>query len=264
MVEKPKVVILCGGQGTRLREHTEFMPKPLLRIGDIPILWHIMKIYSHFGYNDFVLCLGYKGEMIKEFFINYKWMANDFTFNLKSKKEWITHYKDDTEDWTITFADTGLDTLTAGRIKKIEKYVNRDYFLATYGDGVADIDIAKLIQFHQQKNKIATLTGLHPRSKYGLIKEENNEVVSLSEKPMLKDLINGGFFVFNNDIFDLIKEDCMLEEKTFPHLAKEKQLAIFKHEGFWHCMDTYKDYTSLNEIWSTNRIAPWAVWEKKV
>lgn len=264
MIKKLKVVILCGGEGTRLREHTEFTPKPLVRVGDMPILWHIMKIYSHFGYNDFVLCLGYKGHMIKEFFMNYEWMTNDFTLKLKSKKELVTHYKHDLEDWTITFADTGLNTLTAGRIKKIEKYVNEDCFLATYGDGVAHIDINKLVQFHEKKNKVATLTGLHARSKYGLIKEKDNEVISLHEKPVLKDLINGGFFVFNKSIFDWIKEDRMLEEQTLPLLAKKRQLAVFKHEGFWHCMDTYKDFISLNELWSSNNTAPWAVWEKKV
>lgn len=265
-MEKPKVVILCGGIGTRLREQTEFMPKPLVRIGDMPILWHIMKIYSHYGYNDFILCLGYKGEMIKEYFLNYEWMSRDFTFNLSSRNKWKTHSEHALEDWNITFADTGLHTLTGGRIKKIEKYIKGDYFLATYGDGVADVDIKKLVKFHREKRKSVTLTGLHPISRYGIIKaKEDGLATSFSEKPALGDLINGGFFVFNRRIFDYLNKDIMLEEVVTAEgplatLAKEGQLAVFRHTGFWHCMDTYRDYAELNRIWDSKKV-PWKVWE---
>ncbi len=258
--EDVKVVILCGGMGTRLREQTEFMPKPLVKIGDMPILWHIMKTYSYYGYNNFVLCLGYKGEMIKEFFINFEWMANDITLNLKSGREFVAHHEHLPEEWNITFANTGLETLTGFRIKKIQKYIKEDFFLATYGDGVADANISGSVDFHLKKNKIATLTAIHPISRFGVIESDGDMVKGFHEKPVMEGLINGGFFVFRNEIFDHIEGDTMLEDTTPPKLSKLGQLAVYRHNGFWHCMDTYRDYEFLNKLWNSNQ-AKWKVWD---
>lgn len=256
----PKVVILCGGMGTRLREETEFKPKPMVKIGDMPILWHIMKTYSHYGFKDFILCLGYKGEMIKDYFVNYGWMSNDFKLNLKSGNR--EQFRDNgVEDWNITFADTGQETQTGGRIKRIEKYIDGDHFLATYGDGVGNVDIKKLVAFHMQQKKVGTLTGLHPWSKYGTVHvAPDHTITAFQEKPILKDWINGGFFVFNTRMFDYLDDGCILEQGPFEQLAKEKKLSLYKHDGFWHSMDTYKDVLDLNAIWS-KRNAPWHVWK---
>jgi glucose-1-phosphate cytidylyltransferase len=263
-MEKLKVVILCGGFGTRLREETEFKPKPLVQIGNKPILWHIMKHYSHFGFNDFILCLGYKGEMIKDYFLNYIWRANDFTINLQKINEITTHAPGEIENWNITFVDTGKKTQTGGRIKAIEKYIKEPHFLATYGDGVSDVDIRKVVAFHKAKGKIGTLTGLHPRSKYGNVNIGNDQIVTeFKEKSVLNDLINGGFFVFKKEIFNYLKENVMLEKEPFEELAKKGQLALYKHDGYWQCMDTFKEYKELNKIWN-NTNAPWKVWDKHV
>jgi len=262
-MEKIKVVILCGGKGTRLKEETEFRPKPLLPIGDKPILWHIMKIYSHYGYKDFILCLGYKGDMIKKYFLDYQWMNNDFTLNLGDKKSSLNHHTQTKEDWSITFANTGETTLTGGRIKKIEKYINEDNFMVTYGDGVSNININKLVEFHKKEGKIGTITGVHPSSKYGTVNiNQDNIINEFKEKPVLKDIINGGFFVFKKEFFNYIKKDCMLEKEPFEQVIKEKQLALFKHEDFWHCMDTYKDFENLNEMESNGK-TPWKIWENQ-
>jgi glucose-1-phosphate cytidylyltransferase len=259
-VQNIPVVILCGGKGTRLKEETEYRPKPLVTVGGMPILWHIMKIFSQQGFNNFILCLGYKGDMIKEFFLNYEHYANDFTLNFKSGRKWI-HNPQSIEDWNITFVNTGLETSTAGRLKKVEKYVHSDQLMLTYGDGVADIDLNKLLEFHNSKEKMATITGIHPRTKYGVVEvDENNLVSSFREKPVLGDLINGGFMVFQKEIFSEINEDCMLVEKTLPYLATKNQLSFYKHEGFWHCMDTHKDFENLNKIWRESH--PWKIWEQ--
>jgi glucose-1-phosphate cytidylyltransferase len=257
-----KVVILCGGAGTRLREQTEFIPKPMVQVGGMPILWHIMKIYSHYGFDDFILCLGYKGDAVKDYFLNYKWMANDFTLNLKSRKEHVIHYDHPMEDWNITFADTGLDTNTGSRVKKIEKYLGDcDDFMVTYGDGVGDIDLRKLAVFHKKSGKIATITAVHPTSKYGIVSVENNVVTSYRQKPQLEGLINAGFFVFKQEMLDYLNRKDIPVEEPFPKLAAKKQLAAFTHEGFWHCMDTYQDYTRLNEIYKSGNV-PWKVWRE--
>ncbi|NOZ80396.1 MAG: NTP transferase domain-containing protein [DPANN group archaeon] len=255
-----KVVILCGGKGTRLREETEFIPKPLVEIGNKPILWHIMKIYASQGYKDFVLALGYKGELIKHYFKNYQWMSHDFSMNLKHPDE-LTIHKKDMLDWNITFVDTGKKTLTAGRLKRVAPHIDGDRFMLTYGDGLADINIKKLLAFHEQKKKLATITGLHPISKYGVLKVDGGLVSEFKEKPILDDVINGGFMVFEKAIFDRIdvKQDAMLVDKTLPDLAKEENLAIYHHEGYWHSMDTYKDYEDLNEAYSEEHI-PWRTW----
>jgi glucose-1-phosphate cytidylyltransferase len=260
-MKKEKVVILCGGMGTRLREETEFRPKPLVNIGGMPILWHIMKTYSHHGYNDFIICLGYKGDMIKQYFLNYEWMSNDFTLNLGSGEGRISHHTSIAENWNITFVDTGEETQTGGRIKKIEKYITEDNFMVTYGDGVSDIDINKLMEFHKSHNRIGTLTGVHPSSKYGTVQiNEDNVVDEFREKPVLKDLINGGFFVFKKEFFNYIQEDCMLEREPFERLARHRQMSLFKHSGFWHSIDTYKDFKEINKIW--HKGAPWKIWGK--
>ncbi|NHJ83815.1 MAG: glucose-1-phosphate cytidylyltransferase [Asgard group archaeon] len=252
-----KVVILCGGKGTRLREETAFKPKPLVDIGGKPILWHIMKIYSHFGYNDFILCLGYKGSMIKEYFLNYDKFNFDFTLNLKKGE--LTFHNNNTEDWNITFAFTGDETNTGGRIKRIEKYIEEDTFLATYGDGVADININELIGFHNSKKLIATLTGFHPTSKYGILDiDQKGTVTYFQEKPVMKDIVSGGFFVFDRKMFDYLDDNCILEREPLENLVKDKQLSVYIHKGFWGSMDTYKDVERLNNIWEKERL--WKIW----
>ncbi|MBW3015149.1 glucose-1-phosphate cytidylyltransferase [Candidatus Woesearchaeota archaeon] len=261
-MEKPKVVILCGGEGTRLKEVTELIPKPMVRIGHMPILWQIMKIYSHYGFNDFVLCLGYKGEVIKNFFLNYEHSSNDFTLNLRSHQ--VFHHSRSTEDWNITFANTGPRTETGGRIKRIEKYIDGDNFLMTYGDGVSNVNIPELIAHHKSKGKLATLTALNPRSKFGTVEVDDNDIVNyFREKPLLKDWVSGGFFVFDKGIFDYLwpGEDCCLERKPFEDLARDKQFTIYKHQGFWHCMDTFKDMKVLDNLWNQGQ-APWKIWNE--
>jgi glucose-1-phosphate cytidylyltransferase len=263
MPEKPKVVILCGGEGTRLREETEYKPKPMVTVGGLPILWHIMKSYSHYGYNEFVLCLGYKGEMIKEFFLTHELMHNDFTIRLADRAhDHIHRGSDAAEDWTITFADTGLKSMTGSRIKRIEKYVGGGEFLMTYGDGLSNINMPATVDFHRKMGTIATVTAVHPRSKYGLMGIGDRDLVeAFVEKPVLYDYTNGGFFVFKNEIFDYLTHDesCMLEGEPFARLVEEKKMAAFKHDGFWHCMDTYKDFLDLNHMWDEGK-RPWKVW----
>jgi len=255
-----KAVILCGGLGTRLREETEFRPKPMVPVGGMPILWHIMKIYSHCGISDFVLCLGYKGEMIKQFFLDQELTGKDFAIGLKSGKKSILG-GNGTEDWNVTLADTGPSTMTGGRIKRIEKYVPDDEFLLTYGDGLADVDIGALLAHHRKMGKVATLTGVKLPSRFGMLKTSGDLVDEFVEKPMLDDYINGGFFALRKEIFDHLSPDesCVFEAKPLSSLAKTGQVSIFRHGGFWHCMDTYRDYTELNRIWDSGK-APWKVW----
>jgi glucose-1-phosphate cytidylyltransferase len=253
------VVILCGGLGTRLREETEFKPKPLVAIGDMPILWHIMKIYGRYGFREFILCLGYKGHLIKEFFLNYPWMANDVTLHLRDHRQ-VVHEGRPPEDWQITFADTGLHTPTGGRVAKVRKYIKSDDFCVTYGDGLANVDLDRLVAFHRAKKKIATLTAVHPMSPFGVIESEDGLARSFKEKPRLEGLINGGFFVFNRKIFDYLTEDSVLEEDPLRTLAGRGQLAVYEHRDFWMCMDTFKDVERLNRMWAEGR-RPWVVWE---
>jgi glucose-1-phosphate cytidylyltransferase len=256
------VVILCGGKGTRLREETEYKPKPLVKIGGKPILWHIMKGYAYFGFKSFILCLGYKGEAIKEYFLNYEYMNNDFELNTRSKEIRRLGSENNGEDWNIIFADTGRDTNTGGRIKKIEKYIKSDLFFATYGDGISDVDVNALLDFHNQQGKLATITGFHPHSKYGQIQMgENGDVLAFKEKPRLKDLINGGYFVFNKDFFKYLDEKCILEREPFETAAADRQMVLYRHEGFWFAVDTYKDYLEINAMYA-NAEKPWMIWEK--
>ena len=255
------VVILCGGKGTRLREETEYKPKPLVEIGGKPVLWHVMRGYSYHGFNNFILCLGYKGNAIKEFFLNYEYMSSDFYLNVKTKKHKILDNQNSMEKWEIIFADTGKDTNTGGRIKKVEKYIKSEIFMATYGDGISDVNIGNLLAFHLQHKKIATITGFHPRTKYGQVKiGEKGKIISFQEKPRLEDFINGGFFVFNKAFFNYLDDECVLEKEPFEKLVDEQQMVLYKHEGFWFAVDTYKDYLEINSMYKNNQ-TPWMVWK---
>ena len=249
-----KTVILCGGFGTRLREETEFRPKPMIMIGDKPLLWHIMKLYSHYGFNDFILCLGYKGEVIKDYFLEYDLINSDFTIRLGTKE--ITRHSIfyDESDWQVTLADTGNGTLTGGRVKKIEKYIDEDTFIMTYGDGLSNINLKELIRFHRDKGKIATVTGVRPVARFGELSVDGDLVKTFSEKPQIENgWISGGFFVFQRKIFDYLDEQCMLERAPLEKLARENQLAVYKHSGYWRCMDTYRDLEALNQAWASGR-----------
>lgn len=255
---KIPVVILCGGTGTRLREETEFKPKPLVAIGGMPILWHIMKHYGGYGFKRFVLCLGYKGHLIKEFFLNYPWMANDLTLHLKKHKQTI-HPSHPVEDWEITFAETGQTTPTGGRVSKIAKYIDVDTFCVTYGDGLSDVNLDHLLDFHRKHKKTATLTAIHPMSPFGVIEADNGLARTFKEKPRLEGLINGGFFAFNRDIFKSLRHDSVLEEEPLRDLAARQKLSVYEHNGFWMCMDTFKDVERLNSMWTQNE-RPWVTW----
>ncbi len=263
MKNNMKVVILCGGQGTRLREETEFKPKPMVSIGNMPILWHIMKLYSKYGFNDFVLCLGYKSEVIKQYFMNQDFLNHDVTVKLRGGKTTI-HNHNDVEDWNITLAETGMDAMTGARVKKIEKYVDGDEFMLTYGDGISDLDISKLISFHHSQGTIGTLTSVNPPSRFGMVKKDDGGVVTeFVEKPVLYDeFVNGGFYVFKKTFFDYLdnKDSCVLEAKPLTDLVKKRQLSMYCHRGFWQCMDTYRDYLVLNKIWASGNV-PWRVWQ---
>ena len=254
-----KVVILCGGKGTRLREETEFKPKPLVEIGGKPILWHIMKIYSHYGFNDFVLCLGYKGNLIKEFFLNYDYFTNDFKFNLKNKK--VDAYENTTEDWNITFADTGIKSQTGSRIKRVEKYVDEDNFFMTYGDGVSDVNIKDLFDFHKKHGKIGTVTAVRPLARFGMLQIDGGKVIDFTKDNLVhKGRIDGGFCAFKKEFFDYLSadENCILEQKPLKTIAKNSQFVAYKHDGFWQCMDTISQAKYLSELWETD--PKWKVW----
>lgn len=255
-----QTVILCGGRGTRLREYTEAIPKVLVEVGGRPILWHIMKSYAHFGYNDFVLALGYLPDRIKEFFLNYHgWRGRDIRLHLgtPAPPEFIGGERD---DWSITFADTGLDTNTGGRIKRLERYLTGDRFFATYGDGVSDLNLDELLAFHERHGRIATVTVVRPRTSFGLLEiDGEHRVTRFKEKPQLDWWINGGFFVFDRRVFDYLCPDSVLEREPMERLAADGQLVAFKHDGFWACMDTYKDNVELNAAWSSGT-APWCTW----
>jgi len=256
-----KVVILCGGRGTRLREETEVRPKPLVEIGDRPILWHIMKIYAHYGFNEFVLCLGYKGRMIKEYFLNYEMMSSDLTLKLGSN-DVKTHNQSQERGWIITFAETGEKAQTGARVKRIEKYIEGDLFMLTYGDAVANINIENLLEFHKSHGKIGTITGVHPSSRFGELVIKDRQIVQFTEKPQIKEgFINGGFFVFDKEFFDYLRDDniCYLEREPLEKLASDGELMAYMHEGFWQCMDTHKELEILNNLWRSPK-PPWKVW----
>jgi len=257
-----KVVILAGGLGTRLKEETEYRPKPMVQIGGKPIIWHIMKNYAHFGFKDFIVCLGYKGNMIKEYFLNYKTMNNDISIQFGKKDSLILHNNNEELDWTVTLAETGERTQTGARIKKVEKYIPDDLFMVTYGDGVSDINILDLLNFHKRHGKIGTMSGVHPSSRFGELRIENNRVIEFHEKPQTTEgLINGGFFIFHRDFFEYLteREECTLETEPLERLVSDGQLMVYPHEGFWQCVDTYRELELLNTLWKSSQ-APWKVW----
>lgn len=256
-----KVVILAGGFGTRLSEETDTRPKPMVEIGGKPILWHIMKIYSHYGYNDFIVCLGYKGYVVKEYFANYFLHQNDVTFDFTSGNEYIIH-SNIVEPWKVTLVDTGLQTQTGGRIKRIKNYVNGKTFMMTYGDGVGAIGIDRLVEFHRKQEKIATVTAVQPAGRFGALDiDETGCVLAFQEKPKGdRAWINGGFFIFEPDIFNYIEGDnSILEKEPLENITKDHQLAAFKHDSFWKAMDTLRDKNALEVLWTTGN-APWKLW----
>jgi glucose-1-phosphate cytidylyltransferase len=262
---RTKAVILCGGLGTRLREETEYRPKPLVPIGDRPILWHIMKTYAAFGVTDFILALGYKGEMIKDFFLNYEALVSDFTIDLGAKSITPLDATHDEADWRITLVDTGQATQTGGRLKRLQHLLeDEDRFLLTYGDGVSDVDLGALVQFHERSGCAVALTGVRPLARFGELMTSGDHVVRFVEKPPSGDAwINGGYFVMTPRVFDYLDGDeTILERQPMERLAKERQLAVFKHDGYWQCMDTYRDMLLLSEAWASGR-APWKRWQDR-
>ena len=253
-----KVVILAGGYGTRLSEETVNIPKPMVEIGGKPILWHIMKSYSNYGFNDFVICLGYKGYIIKEYFANYFLHQSDVTFDMANNKMEI--HCSHAEPWSVTLIDTGLDVLTGSRVKRIEKYVTDDQFMLTYGDGISNVNFDKLIGFHNKKEKIATLTAVQPAGRFGALQIEKNDMITkFNEKPKGDNVwINGGFFVLENEVFDYIGEDSQIvwETDVLAPLAEKGELSAYKHNDFWQCMDTVRDKNYLEELIIENK-TPW-------
>ena len=250
-----KVIILAGGFGTRLSEYTGKIPKPMVTIGSRPIIWHIMRTYASYGYNDFYLALGYKAESIKEYFLHYRSLNTDFTVDL-SNGTVETHQTDET-DWRVTLVDTGLETMTGGRIKRLKKFIGNEPFMLTYGDGVANIDIDALLKFHKNHGKMVTLTAVRPSARFGDLNFDGNQVVSFEEKPQLHEgWINGGFFVCQPELLDYIDNDNqMLEREPLERVVNDGELMAYKHEGFWHCMDTRRDHDLLESLWESG--APW-------
>jgi len=253
-----KVVILCGGKGSRMKEITDDVPKPLAPIGEKPILWHIMKTYMHYGYNEFILLLGYKGEKIKEYFMNYYWKNQDFILDGEQNEIQILG---EMPKWKIHFIETGLDTMTGGRIKQIENLIDEEDFMLTYGDGLSDIRIDKLVGFHKEQKRIATVTGIKKENQYGTLTVENHIAKSFVEKPQGEDIINGGFFILNKRIFSYLgdTQSCIFEREPMAKLAQHGELAVYEHNGFWKAMDTYKDILDINKLWDSE-MAPWKVW----
>lgn len=255
-----KVVILAGGFGTRISEESHLKPKPMIEIGEQPILWHIMKLYSHYGYNDFIICLGYKAYVIKEYFADYFLHTSDVTFDL-AKNEMQVH-NNFSEPWKVTLIDTGLNTMTGGRVKRIQPYVENDTFMLTYGDGVSNVDIRKLVEYHKSQGKIATMTAINVGQRFGVLEvNEKNEIEAFREKNDNDGgLINGGFMVLQPEIFNYIAGDeTVFEKEPLESLAKQGELLAYKHAGFWQCMDTQRDKQRLEEMWQKGT-APWKVW----
>lgn len=258
-----KTVILCGGLGTRLREETEYRPKPLVEVGGRPILLHIMKLYAHHGFRDFVLCLGYRGNMIKEYFLNYEAMNNDLTIALGRQHRIDYHGAHKEQDFRVTLADTGLETMTGGRVKRVGRYLDGDDFMVTYGDGVADLDIRRLVDFHRAHGRLATVTTVRPISRFGVLDVDSaDRVNSFAEKPQVDGWTSAGFFVFNRRAMDYLGgDDCVLEREPLERLAREGQLMAFRHNGFFFAMDTYREYKYLNDLWASGQ-AQWKVWQE--
>jgi glucose-1-phosphate cytidylyltransferase len=258
------VAILCGGKGTRLREETEFRPKPLITVGEKPMIWHIMKTYAHYGFKDFMLCLGYKGEMIREYFINYDWNHSDILLELGNKR--VTKLNDghDEEDWRVWLVDTGQETMTGGRLKRLTSHIEKtgsDIFLATYGDGVANININDLVDFHRSHGKLATITAVHAPSRFGELVIEDDLVTNFKEKPAATEgWISGGYFVLNRKVLELISDDSTtFEAEPLKTLSEQGELAVYQHSGYWQCMDTYREVELLTQLYTSGK-AGWKVW----
>ena len=259
-----KVVLLAGGFGTRISEESQFKPKPMISIGGMPILWHIMKEYAAFGYDDFIVCAGYKQEYIKEYFSNYYLHNSNITFDFKHENK-VTVHENASEPWNVTIVDTGLNTMTGGRVKRIAPYVGNETFMLTYGDGVCDVPIDKLVEFHRSHGRICTMTAVKPEGRFGILDIDGSEIKSFREKSK-NDVgyINGGYMVLEPKIFDYISDDSTtFEREPLERVAKEGQLMAFKHNGFWQCMDTLRDREKLEKMWA-NGNAPWKVWENDV
>ena len=252
-----KVIILAGGLGTRLSEYTNIIPKPMVAIGGKPMLWHIMKTYAHFNHKDFYIALGYKAELIKDYFLNYRALNADFTVDLSSGD--ITSHQVESEDWRVTLVNTGEDSMTGGRVKRMQSYIGNEPFLLTYGDGVADIDLKELVAFHKNHGKMITVSAVRPSARFGELNLDGNKVSSFQEKPQLHEgWINGGYFVINPEFFDLINGDStMLEREPLEQATNAGELMAYRHDGFWHCMDTKRDHELLESLWEKG--APWAV-----
>lgn len=260
-----KVIILCGGQGTRLREETEYKPKPMVEIGGKPILWHIMKHYAHYGFKDFILALGYKGNIIRDYFLNYYSYNSDFTIELKDSGKIIYHNDKISDDWTVTLVETGNGSMTGYRVKKAGYYLNdEDNFMVTYGDAVSDINLKELLEFHVRLGLTGTVTGVYPPSRFGDLETEGYKVKRFYEKVKdenRQEPINGGYFVFRKRFLDLIPDDPTSDLERMPmiKLTEKQQLAVYRHTGFWQCMDTFRDYEMLNKMWKENPV--WKVWD---
>lgn len=259
-----KVVILCGGQGTRIRDVSDSIPKPMIPIGDFPILWHLMKYYAAWGHKQFILCLGYKGQVIKDFFLNYEAHTNDFTLTLGRNKSIEYHDEHAESDWKVTLADTGLNAMTGARVKKVQRHLAGEQdFMLTYGDGVGDIDLDKLLAFHRSHGKVLTVTGVRPPGRFGeLMGDATGKVTEFNEKPQASGgRISGGFFVCRGKIFDYLddREDLVFEVEPMQKLVRDGQMMVYEHDGFWQPMDTYRDYLYLNRLWDKEG-APWMKW----
>lgn len=256
-----KVVILAGGFGTRISEESHLKPKPMIEIGEKPILWHIMKYYSSFGFNEFVICCGYKQHVVKEFFADYYLHMSDITFDFTAENKMIIH-TNTAEPWKVTLVDTGLNTMTGGRIKRVSQYLDGEPFMLTYGDGVSNVDINELIKYHKEQGKKATLTAIQPGGRYGKLDISSSGMINAFEEKAIEDggWVNGGFMVLENDVINYIKDDTTIFERDpLETLCAEQQLSAYKHNGFWQCMDTLRDKEKLEKLWANNE-APWKVW----
>ena len=255
-----KVVLLAGGLGTRMREETEYRPKPMVEIGGRPVVWHLMKMFAQHGLDEFVVAAGYKADMIKDYFLNYEGRNNDFTVTLGEKHGIEFHGAHDEGNWRVTVAHTGESTMTGGRVHRVGKYLGDERFMCTYGDGLADVDIPALLRFHESHGRLATVTTVQPLSRFGVMDVSDDGVVErFREKPKVEGWINVGFFVFEPGVLDYLDDDCVLEEEPLAQLAADKQLVAYRHEGFWQPMDTYREWQLLNGLWDEGR-APWKTW----
>lgn len=258
-IRQEPVVILAGGQGTRLREETEFRPKPMVEIGGKPILWHIMRNYAHFGFTEFIICVGYKGDFIRDYFLNFESRHRDFTVTLGHRDFIQLHGPMNEDGWKITVVETGSDTMTGGRVFQTQPYVGGRRFMCTYGDAVGNVDLESLLKFHEKHRRIASVTAVNLPSRFGVLEIQSEVVSSFREKPLTDDLVNAGFFVFEPAIFDFLNRNCVLEKEPLSQLAEKGELMAFEHHGYWQPMDTYRETLLLNELWASGN-APWRTW----